>query len=176
VIFAAGVVIALLIASFTFLFLRLASRLDANACGPEWLDEFSVENYAPMERLLDASDFEYLARQPGYQPKTGKHLLTERRKIFCEYLSLLMRDFNQLHFIAKLLLVHSPEDRPELARTLWRQQLTFYFAVCVIRFKVAVYPWGWTAVDVPKLLHGLEHMRGQIQASALPPIAGGLAV
>lgn len=175
-IFATGVVIALLIASFTFLFLRLASRFDAKACGPEWLDEFSVENYAPMERLLDASDFEFLARQPGYHAKTGKHLLAERREIFCEYLGLLIRDFNQLHYIAKLLMVHSAEDRPELARTLWQQQATFYFAVCVIRLKVAVYPWGWTAVDVPKLLHGLEHMRGQIQTRALPPIARRLAV
>jgi hypothetical protein len=176
VIFGAGVVIALVIASFAFLFLRLASRFDAHASSPEWLDEFSVETYAPMERLLDASDFEFLARQPGYDPKAGKHLLAERRQIFCEYLGLLIRDFNQLHYIAKLLLVHSAEDRPELARTLWQQQLKFYFAVCVIRLKVAVYPWGWTAVDVPRLLHGLEHMRGQIQASALPPIAGGLAV
>ncbi len=175
-IFAAGFAVALLIASFAFLFITLASRLDAQACSPEWLEEFSLEDYAPMERLLDASDFEFLARQPGYRPKTGKRLLAERRKVFCEYLGLLIRDFNQLHFIARLMLVHSAQDRPELARTLWRQQITFYFAVCLIRCKVAFYPWGWTAVDVPKLLDGLQGIRGQIRASARRPMGGQVAV
>jgi len=159
----------LLLVTFIGLFFRLASRLDPGRASPAWLEEFSLESYAPMERLLDASDFRFLAAQPGYRPEMRKRLLSQRRKIFSEYLMLLIRDFNQLHFFARLMLVHSEQDRPELARELFRQQVRFYFAVCLVRCKVALYPLGWTALDVPKLLHGLERMRNQIALGALPP-------
>lgn len=163
-----GAIAIVLLAAFFALFFKLASRLDSLAISPAWLDEFSVETYAPMERLLDASDFRFLAAQPGYRPEIGKRLLSERRRIFGQYLRMLIRDFNQLHFFARLMLVHSVQDRPELARELFRQQVRFYFAVCLVRCKVALYPLGWTAVDVPKLLHALERMRSQIALGALP--------
>ena len=166
-----GAVALLLVAAFGAVFFRLASRFDAAAVTSEWLDDFSLENYAPMERLLDASDFRFLAAQPGHRPEVAKRLLAERRKIFSEYLELLVRDFNHLHFLARLMLVHSAQDRPELARELFEQQIQFYFAVCFVRCKVALYPLGWTAVDVPKLLHALQRMRGQIGQSMLPPIS-----
>lgn len=162
------VAVVILLVTFIGLFFRLASRLDSRKASPAWLEEFSLESYAPMERLLDASDFRFLEAQPGYRPEMGKRLLAERRKIFGQYLGLLIRDFNQLHFFARLMLVHSEQDRPDLARELFRQQVRFYFAVCLVRCKVALYPLGWTALDVPKLLHGLEHMRNQITLGALP--------
>ena len=161
----------LLLVTFIGLFFRLASRLDSRKASPAWLEEFSLESYAPMERLLDASDFRFLAAQPGYRPKMGKRFLSQRRKIFSEYLRMLIRDFNQLHFFARLMLVHSEQDRPDLARELFRQQLRFYFAICLVRCKVALYPLGWTALDVPKLLHGLESMRNQIALGVLPAAA-----
>ena len=159
-------VAAVLVATFVALFFRLASRFDAKLLSPEWLDDFSLESYAPMERLLDASDFEFLAAQPGYEPAIGKRLLAERREVFREYLSLLVRDFNQLHFFAKLMLVHSNRDRPDLARELLLQQVLFYRSVCILYCKVALYPLGWTPLDVPKLLHALERMRTQLMGAA----------
>jgi hypothetical protein len=159
-------VAALLLIAFAVLFLRLASRLDAKSLSPLWLEEFSVEDYAPMERLLDRSDFAFLAAQPGYRAKIGQRFRAERRQAFCEYLGLLIRDFNRLHFLAKVILVHAPEDQPEFAHALWRQQMRFYFSVCVVRCKVAVYPWGWTPVDVPQLVHALERLRNEIRAGA----------
>ena len=166
----AAIVVALL-AAFTILFFRLASRFDSKAISPAWLEEFSLESYAPMERLLDASDFRFLEAQAVYRPEVGKRLLSERRGIFREYLGMLIGDFNRLHFLARSILVHSSEERPGLARELFRQQVRFYFAVCLLRCKVAFYPLGWTAVDVPKLLHALENMRGQIALGALPQAA-----
>ena len=162
------VAVAILLLTFIGLFFRLASRLDSRKASPAWLEEFSLESYAPMERLLDASDFRFLEAQPGYRPEIGKRLLSQRRKLFGEYLRMLVRDFNRLHLFARLMLVHSEQDRPEFARELFRQQVRFYFAVCLVRCKVALYPLGWTALDVPKLLHGLEHMRNQIALGALP--------
>lgn len=165
-----GAVAILLISAFAVLFLRLASRFDPESATPEWLDAFTLERYAPMERLLDASDFEFLAARTPGRPELGKKLLAERRGIFREYLSLLVGDFNQLHSIAKLMLVHSTEDRPELAGELFRQQLRFYVSVCVIRCKVSLYPLGWTALDVPQLLHALERMRTEVRTSLPAPL------
>jgi len=47
-----AIVVLLLSAGFLGLFWRLASRFDAGRCTTEWLDSFSLESYAPMERLL----------------------------------------------------------------------------------------------------------------------------
>jgi hypothetical protein len=174
-ILAIGGASALVLVAFVFLFLRLASRFDANACSPQWLDGLFVEDYAPMERLLDRSDFEFLAAQPGYRRENGKQLLALRRKTFCEYLGLLIRDFNRLHFLARHMLVHAAEDRPEFAQALGRQRLRFYFLVCEVRCKVALYPLGWTAVDVPQLVHALERLRNQILESAAPAASVALS-
>jgi hypothetical protein len=162
-----GVAVLLLLVSFACLFLRLASRFDADGSGLLWLEEFSLEDYTPMERLLDRGDFTFLASQPGFRPEMAKCLLASRRRAFREYLDQLIRDFNRLHRIARLMLVHSTQDQPEFASTLWRQQITFYFAVCLVRCKVAFYPLGWTPVAVPELLEALERIQVQIR-NALP--------
>ena|SRR5690349_7860197 len=159
-------VAALLLAAFIFLFPMLASRATAEAFTAEWLDSFSLENYAPMERLLNRSDFEFLASQPGYRPEIARRLLSERRRVFAGYLQCLIRDFNQLYAAAKLMVVYSQEDLPEFAKALWRQQIAFYYAVSILRCKVAIYPWGWTGVNVSKLAQPLESLRIQIQRFA----------
>jgi len=175
ILWAVGLSSALLLTAFTILFLRLASRFDAKALSPAWLDVFSLDDYGPMERLLDASDFRFLAAQPGCGPELARKLLAQRRRIFTEYLGLLIRDYNRLHFLAKLMLVHSAQDRPDLGRELLWQQMRFYFAVSLVRCKLALYPLGWTAVDVPKLLHALQRVRDQIAPAALQTGAAGAA-
>src|ERR1700678_717733 len=117
-----AVVLAVMAACFAGLFWTLASRFDARQCTPEWLDEFSLESYAPMERLLGEDDAAFLASQPGYKPAIAKRLMAERRKIFVAYLGHLERDFNLLVGIGKLMVVYSTQDRQEFALRLWRQQ------------------------------------------------------
>ena len=165
-----GVGAAVIVVAFAILFFRLASRFDPKLATAEWLDGFSLERYTPMERLLDASDFEFLASRCPGRPELAKQLLSERRSVFREYLGLLVEDFNQLHFLAKLMLVHAEEDRPQFAGALFRQQVQFYFSVCLIRCKVALYPLGWTALDVPRLLHALERLRTELQAAMITPL------
>src|SRR4029077_9928355 len=148
VLLVASIVIAFLIAAFTLLFRQLASRFDNQASTAEWFESFSLDSFAPMERLLDQSDFEFLSQQLGYRPEIGAQLLKERKKLFLGYLRLLTGDFNQLLRIARLMIVYSTEDRAEFANVLWRQQVTFYFAVCAVRLQVAFSPLGWTSLDV----------------------------
>ncbi len=158
--------VALLLA-FALLLIRLASRVGAGSSNPEWLDDFSIERFAPMERLLDPTDFEFLKAQPGYRPSLGARLLKERRRAFAGYLGMLTRDFNRLLGVAKLMLVFSTEDRPELARALWRQQIRFYFAVSAVRCRLALYPLGWTGVDAGNLVKSLAGLHEQIQRWAV---------
>jgi len=174
-----AITIVLLLACFAGLFWRLASRFDERQCTPEWLDSFSVKSYAPMERLLDKSDLAFLASQPGYSPEIGKRLMSERRKIFRAYLRLLVHDFNQLIRIGKLMVVYSNQDQQEFARSLFRQQVTFYAQVCALQLQAALYPvgwtslgWitvGWTKVDARGLLAALGAMRTQVQQLASRP-------
>jgi hypothetical protein len=148
------------------LFRRLASRLDAEACTAEWLDNFSTGDYAPMQRLLDDKDFEFLASQPGYRPEIAKQLRSERRQVLGGYLQLLTRDFNQLHAMAKLMLVYSQEDRPDFGKALLWQQITFYYAVTAVRCRLTLMPLGWSAPEVGKLIQPIESMRVQLQQMA----------
>src|SRR5579864_9079262 len=171
ILIAALVVVALFMAAFALLFWRLAARVDNQACTAEWFESLTLESFAPMERLLDQSDFEFLAQQPGYRPEIGARLLKERKKLFLGYLRLLIGDFNQLLRIARLMIVYSTEDRAEFAKALWRQQVTFYFAVCAVRFRVAIYPLAWTPLDVSRLVDSLETMRSQIVQLGFRPIS-----
>jgi hypothetical protein len=166
-----GIIVALLSGAFVFLFWRLASRSDNQASTVEWFESFSLDSFAPMERLLDQSDFEFLARQPGYRPEIGARLLKERKKLFLGYLRLLIGDFNRLLRMARLMIVYSAEDRSEFAKVLWRQQTTFYFAVCAVRLRVALYPLGWTSLDVSRLMQALENMRSQVAQLGFQPMA-----
>jgi len=171
-----AIVLASVLACFAVLFWRLASRFDAERCTAEWLDRFSLQSYAPMERLLDRNDLAFLASQPGYRPEIGKRLMAERRRIFRAYLRMQVRDFNQLIGIGKLMVVYSNQDQQEFARSLGRQQVKFYARVCALHLQLALYPLGWPAVDARGLLAALGTMRSKVQQLAADgPALGHLA-
>ena len=160
-----SIAVAFLVAAFAFVIHRLTSRFDRDAVAAEWLDGFSLESYAPMRRLLDRSDFEFLRRQPGFRPALARRLQAERRKAFIDYLWLMIGDFNRLLKIGRLILVSSNVDRPEFARALGQQRNKFYFTVCALRCKLALAPLGLRA-DGPELLDSLESMLQQVRELA----------
>ena len=170
ILIAALVVVLLFMAAFALLFWRLAGRVDNQACTAEWFESLTLESFAPMERLLDPSDFEFLSQQPGYRPEIGARLLKERKKMFLGYLRLLIGDFNQLLHLARLMIVYSAEDRAEFAKALWWQQTTFYFAVCAVRLRVAIYPLAWTPLDVAKLMQALQNIHNQVSQLGFQPL------
>jgi hypothetical protein len=163
-----ALVLALLAACFAGLFWRLASRFDARQCTAEWLDGFSLESYAPMERLLDRNDAGFLKSQVGYREEIAKRLMAERRGIYLAYIGHLVRDFNQLVRIGKLMVVYSTEDRQEFARQLWRQQVRFYANICSVRLQLALYPLGWTVADAHRLVAAVAAMRDQVVLLSSP--------
>jgi len=158
----------LLVGGFAGLFWRLATRRDTQDYSPEWLDHFSLEKYAPMERLLEKSDVEFLASQPGYHPEIGQRLMAERRRIYAAYLGELVRDFNQLVGIGKFMIVYSTAEPREFARRLWRLQVRFYAEVFAVRLQLALYPLGWNAVDAYGLVAALDVVHDRVQLLASP--------
>jgi len=159
--------VAFLGASFAGVFWLLVWRPRPEAPSAAWLDEFSIQSYAPMERLLDTADIAFLASQPGYRPEIGKRLTRERREIFKSYLQHLAQDFQHLIAIGKLMLVYAAEDRPELARALLRQQATFQWRVGLVRLQLAIYPLGLSRPEVRALVQSVEAIRLQIQQQAI---------
>jgi hypothetical protein len=162
---ALSIVVIFLASALAFVLHRLSSRFSPEAVDADWLDSFSVENYAPMRRLLLQGDLEFLKKQPGFRPALAKRLQAERRKAFLGYLGLMIGDFNQLLRIGRIMLVASNVDRPEFARALGRQRNKFYFTVCAIRCKLALAPLG-LHVDGPELLNSLGTMLQQVRELA----------
>lgn len=160
--------VALLGATFIILFRRMASRLEIEGSIADWLTNFSLESYSPMERLLDERDFSFLCAQPGYHVSIERALRTERKEVFKAYLHRLVRDFNQLLALAKLMMVYSAEDRPVLGKALFWQQITFYFAICSIRCRLAFYPRFDGAWQVRQLIDVLQRMKRELVVVAPP--------
>jgi hypothetical protein len=171
ILFMIGLVVMLMTVTFALLFWKLASRRDDGEIdAAAWLHAFSVDSYAPMERLLDKSDFEFLSSQPGYQAEIGARLIRERKRLFLAYLNHLIADFNQLLRIARFMIVHSREDRADFAAALWRQQVAFYFAICAVRVRVVFYPLGWSPLDIAKLVRALSTMRAEVGKLGFVPL------
>jgi hypothetical protein len=160
-----SIVVAILFAAFAIVFRLLASRRDPASDPGEWLDGFSLESYAPMRRLLDQRDLEFLKKQPGYHSDVLKTLRAERRRAFADYLGLMIADFNQLLSIGRLMQIHSKIDRPEFARALWQQQVRFYVAVCAIRCRLALSPLG-VSMERLEVVDSLGSMLEQIRELA----------
>lgn len=159
----AGALVTLTALGFFVLFRRMVSP-DRDALAIlEWCSQFSIAKYRPMERLFSDEDYEFLAAQPGYSPAIRRRLQAERRRIFRQYLHNLSRDFGRLHMAAQFLLLHSPQDRPDLAAALFRQKLIFRYALFTVECRLVLQTFGIGKVDVRGLVQPLEALRGQFQ-------------
>ena len=129
----------------------------------EWIEELSLERYRPMMRLLDRRDLEFLREQPGYTPGLMTRLRAQRCQIFRGYLRCLNQDFARVVLALKLVLLHSQDDRPELAAALLRQQFLFAAGLGAAQVRLLLYRWGWCGVDVAGLVRIFDTMRLELQ-------------
>lgn len=148
---------------------RLTAPAAISECDPEWVATFSIASYRPMLRLLAEDDYEYFASQKGVSAKAVEELRQERRRVFKLYLRNLVKDFHRLHLAARMTLIYSSEDRPELAQTLLRQRAIFTWAVLMVEVRLVLHAFGLGAVDVGQLLGALEDMRTNIGSLAATP-------
>ncbi len=169
-----GTVFGLLLiaAAFGAFFLSLFRQSStANLPGPQWLEEFSLERYRPLERLFDPADLEFLASQPGYTALLGRKLASARRAATRLYLTELTVDFNRLVRTGREMMAASQVDRPDLASTLFRQWISFHFRILALRFRLRLAPLGLAPRRPAGLLEALARMRYTVAVLDAPAAA-----
>ncbi|MEN6605538.1 MAG: hypothetical protein ABFD86_24260, partial [Bryobacteraceae bacterium] len=146
---------------------RLLYPVDRLTFSPRWFARFSTNSYRPMERLLGDGDFAFLARQPGMDGKALRAFRVRRRDIFRAYLRDVASDFERLHRAARIQLLTSSQDRPDLAVELLKLRATFAYAMLAVRWRLALDAVGVRGLDAKPLVGAVEGMRGQL-ATLLP--------
>jgi hypothetical protein len=162
----AGVVLAVLGTLLRMVLSRQSGEFSLDQCL-----EFRMDRYRPMERLLDESDFEFLASQPGYTPSLGRRLRSERRKIFRSYLRCMKKDFDRICLAFNLVMVHSAQDRSELAGMLMKQRVRFALSMLAVQGRLVLHTIGIGTVDVRGVVAPLEAIQFQVRLLLAPPVA-----
>ena len=94
----AAVVVFGFVAVFAAMF-RHAAGLDLPS--PGWLDELSLDKYAPLERLFDPADVASITAHPACTASMRRKLAAARRRAARLFLAELTADFNRLTSAAK---------------------------------------------------------------------------
>ena len=155
----------LALAGALFLLVRkMASSGSSLPVTAEWIDELSTERYRPMMRLLDGGDLEFLRSQPGFNPRMAAKLRIQRCQIFRGYLRCLNGDFQRVCAAIKILMLQSRHDRPDLATVLIQHQVMFACGMVLVQFRLFLYRWGLSGVDVTSLVKNFDLMRLELRS------------
>lgn len=139
----------------------------------EWYESFDVSSYSPMQGLLASDDFQFLCRQPGFDPSLFRKLRRDRLRIFRQYLNRLVIDFNRLHKLARLVVSQSSEDQSAVFAKLMRLRINFWAAMVRVEVSYVICRFGARPIGVSELLQQLEAM--SLQIVALPSAKSLLA-
>ena len=147
---------------------RLFRRCEIAEITPEWLENFSIAVYYPMQRLLSDEDFQFLARQPGFDLSLYRKLRRERLLIFRQYLKRLISDFNRLHTAARVLIARNQEDRSDLMMRLLKLKVRFSLAVLQSELSYFCCRIGIGTLAVRSMIARLEEMSAELNSLATP--------
>lgn len=167
VIIIAAVACGALLLALVLLIRKLGSAGGSLPVTAEWIDELSVERYQPMMRLLDGEDLEFLRSQPGFTSRMAVKVRTQRCQIFRGYLRCLNTDFKRVCTALKVLMLHSRQDRPDLAAALVRNQVMFASGMIVAQFRLVLYRWGLCGVNGTSLVKLFDRMRLELRSLVL---------
>lgn len=147
----------------------LVRRRSSRTFEPDWnwVEDFSVSKYRPMQRLLNREDYQFLAAQRGYDPSIAKTLRKDRRRVFRSYLSAMHRDFDRLYYTAKSVAVHAQVDQSQLLQALVTQRAVFIWAMFLVNFRLTLNAVGVDSINTQPLFEALESLRNT--ASILQP-------
>ena len=159
---------ALLAVGFGLLVRSILSWKAMPAAAAGRIEDLSTARYKPMERLLAEDDFEFLAAQRGLSPAVARKLRQERRRIFRGYLRDLRRDFDSVYGVLGELMLHSTEDRRDLAVALARQKWAFTLALVRVEGRLAMHQLGLGSIDVSDLVRSLDTLAAELRHFALP--------
>jgi hypothetical protein len=152
-----AIVFIVMVASAAALAVVQLRRRASAPSGGAWDGEFDIDRYRPMERLLAADEASYLSTA-GLSHSELKQFRKQRRRLFERYLRNLEADFARLHSAARTLVLDAPEDRPELAAAIIRQQIAFKRTVWTVRLGLRVPGFSGAAAQVGRLLELADGM------------------
>jgi len=161
--------------ALVFLYRKLSSQPDSEVAVDQCL-VLSLEKYRPMERLLQEDDFRFLAAQPGFSPQLGRRFRTERRRIFRGYLRNLRKDFGRVSLAFRVLIVHSVEDRGDLAASLMRTRAMFVLGMRAVEGRRLLHAAGVGLVAVSSLVASLGTMQTQMRLMLTPPQTAAVSI
>lgn len=167
VLFGAALFLLLLGVGFGMLFAKLLSRERALPAPDDWEEVFSPGRYKAMERLLEETDYQYLAAKSGDNKRLQKRLRDRRIRIFGAYVNCLSQDFTRICNAIKKVMVDSQVDRPDLAGLLMKQHFIFTITVLSIEFRLVLYNFGLGAPDGRGLIDSLDSMCAQLRTLSL---------
>jgi hypothetical protein len=159
-----GVVLALVMA-----LVKLTKHLALQQSLPviaKWIDDLSVERYRPMLRLLDQADLDFLRTQPGFTTQLETAFRIQRCQLFHEYLRQLETDFKRICMALTVLIVHSRNDRPDLAFVLVRSRMAFAYGMFLAQIQLVFYRYRVGAVEFSGLVNLID---GMLELGALVP-------
>jgi hypothetical protein len=107
---------------------------------PERIVGRSIKRYRPMLWLLSDKRLRHLRFHGGVLREF--RIRARRSQIFGRLLKSLRADFGRTCNALKLVMVHSPHDRPDLASVLLRATLVFSCRVVIVQFRLWRYRWG----------------------------------
>jgi hypothetical protein len=167
VLLGAALFLVLLGVGFGVLFAQLLSRDRTLPLPDDWEEIFSPARYRAMERLLEQTDYQYLASKSGNNKRLERQLRERRIRIFQAYINSLSHDFTRICKAIKKVMVDSQVDRPDLAGLLMKQHFIFTLTVLSIEFRLGLYHFGVGTPDGRELIDSLDAMCGQLRTLSL---------
>ncbi len=165
--------VALFLAAWAIWRLRLYRSANSNEESQSYSFDSLPYQSGFLENLLNHSDFEFLAAQPGYRPHIGRNLRRNRERIFRLYLRELASDFHRTHRAAREMVAQAGEQHADIVGTLVRQEWTFWRLICRVELSLAASP-----IAIPfceRLRHdALAGLRDSIEAMRLARIEARL--
>lgn len=117
------------------------------------------DRYKPMLRLLSDEDDKFVA-----DAALRRKLRARRCDLFREYLCSLTDDYRETLAGLRLLMAQSNMDRPDLAKALVRNRVSFAIARCRIEVRLRLYALGVPNADILKLeVQGLARALGVLE-------------
>ncbi|MGB9611015.1 MAG: hypothetical protein ACPL7M_08585 [Bryobacteraceae bacterium] len=166
-IIAVGLAVTSTLAAAAWIVWKLNRSLQPEPFDAEWWEHFSVDKYAPLGHLLDASEMDFLTTQCDGGWRLAWRFRSQRARIARQYLDEMKTDFERLQAVGQALMV-AGRYRPGFQDELFRHRVRFTRAWWRVRVQVALWRLGLGGVDAQKLLETMRRSATSVQAVFAP--------
>ena len=125
---------------------------------------------APMMRLFNDRDIEFLRTLPGYSARMEAEFRRRRCRVFRGYLRSMRAEFLIAQTELETLRIESPADHEELALLVMRCRLRFAWAMIPAYLCLLRYRWQLGSADLERVVRRLEEIRREIH-SGIPRLS-----